>query len=109
MCSSRQGCLPVLDGDAVVGIITEHDLAEAMAKATPTDAPVAAYMSDGSVTVKLNDDCQIALLKMLAVGCRHLPVVDGDKLVGMISIRDAILKVAAEAPLAHTTLAAAGA
>lgn len=86
------GCLAVLDRNGVVGIVTERDLVDAMARGVPpSSTPVGAFSSDGSITVSLGDDCQVALLKMLAIGCRNLPVVDGVKLVGMISMRDVIL------------------
>ena len=96
MRSSGWGCLPVLDRSALIGIITERDLVEAAANGIrPTDAHVVDYTNDGSVTVSLHDDCEVAELKMLAIGCRNLPVMDGGSLVGMISMRDVILKTAA--------------
>lgn len=95
MRSSGQSCLPVTDGSSVTGILTERDLTEAMANGVrPSETRVGDYSNDGSVTVSLNDDCYAAELKMLAIGCRNLPVVDHDRLVGMISMRDVLLGVA---------------
>jgi CBS domain-containing protein len=86
-------CLPVVDSERVVGIVTERDLVEAVANgAAPAGALVSDYMNDdGSVSVGLDDDSTTAELKMLAIGCRHLPVVDGDRLIGMVSARDLYL------------------
>ncbi|HYL56281.1 MAG TPA: CBS domain-containing protein [Gemmatimonadales bacterium] len=86
-------CLPVVDGERVVGIVTERDLVEAVARgAAPAGALVTDYMGDdGSVSVGLDDDSTAAELKMLAIGCRHLPVVDRERLVGMVSARDLYL------------------
>lgn len=98
MHSTGLGCLPVLDRDAVVGIVTEHDLVDAMARGVPpSNLCVGAYASDGAISVCLTDDCAVAELKMLAIGCRNLPVVDHHKLIGMISLRDVILKQHGEA------------
>lgn len=89
MRKSGQGCLPVLDGSQVVGIVTERDLAAAVAKGVvPATAHVIDYSSDGSVTVSLDDETEVAEAKMLAIGCRNLPVVDQDRLVGTVTLLD---------------------
>jgi CBS domain-containing protein len=88
-------CLPVLIDDSVVALITERDLVEAAANgARPAVARVSDYMNDGSTTVSLEDDISTATLKMLAIECRHLPVVDSGRLVGMVSARDVFLLAA---------------
>lgn len=95
MRSGSWSCLPVLVDGSVVALITERDLVEAAAHgARPSDALVNDYMSDGSVTVSLDDDISVAATKMLAIGCRHLPVIDAGRLVGMVSARDLLLQVA---------------
>lgn len=92
MRRSALSCLPVMEGDRIIGIVTERDLVEAAANGVaPADAHVMDYMNDGSVSVSLDADSATAHLKMLAIGCRHLPVIDGSRLVGMISARDIYL------------------
>lgn len=88
-------CLPVLAGDSVEGIIMERDLVEAVAHGDrPSEAHVAEYMHGDPVTVSLDDESTAAATKMLAIGCRHLPVIDAGKLVGMVSMHDLYLATA---------------
>lgn len=89
MHESRIGCLAVVSGDELNGIITERDIVEAMAKAEdPQNACVFDYMTEAPATLRPDDDCSVAATEMLAAGCRHLPVMDGGRLVGMVSARD---------------------
>jgi CBS domain-containing protein len=95
MCESHVSCLPVVLKGEVAGILTERDLVEAVANGDrPAAAHVADYMSEGPVTVSLDDDSSVAATRMLAIGCRHLPVMDGPNLVGMVSAQDLLLLAA---------------
>jgi CBS domain-containing protein len=95
MRTSGQSCLPVIDGSRVIGIVTERDIVDAVARGVRTaGAWVFDYTHDGCTSIALDDDCETVALKMLAIGCRHLPVVDRGRLIGMVSMRDVILKPA---------------
>jgi CBS domain-containing protein len=83
------GALPVYEQHRLVGIVTERDLVAALAEgADPATTIVAEYMTDRPVTVAPGDDVTVAARRMAELGIRHLPVVDGHQLVGMLSMRD---------------------
>lgn len=85
-------CVPVMVAGTLFGILTERDLVEAAANGVrPSMARVEDYMNTDLVSATLDEDCAVAAMKMLAIGCRHLPVTDGGNLVGMISARDVYL------------------
>ena len=89
MHEGRIGCLAVVSGEELNGIISERDIVEAVAEAEdPQNACVFDYMTETPCTVKPDDDCSVAATEMLAAGCRHLPVMEGGRLVGMVSARD---------------------
>lgn len=90
-------CLPVVSGEELMGIITERDLVEALAADEhPEASTVFSHMSEAPQTVGPDDECADAVAMMLSLGCRHLPVVDAGRLVGVISARD-LLPLAATA------------
>lgn len=89
------GALPVYEQHRLVGIVTERDIVAALAEgADPATATVADYMTDRPVTVAPDDDLAVATRRMADLGVRHLPVVDGHQLVGMLSIRDLVVEQA---------------
>lgn len=100
MRSHALSALPVMSGGDLVGVLTERDVVEAVAKGVrPAVAHVAEYMSDdGHVSVRIDEDVAVAGMKMLAIGCRHLPVVDRGRLVGVVSARDVFLASARGEP-----------
>ena len=88
-------CLPVLAHDDLVGIITERDLVDAVANGgQPAKSHVVDYMNEAPVTVGPDEDSAVAATRMLALGCRHLPVVEDGKLIGIVSARDLLLLAA---------------
>lgn len=89
MIEAGVGSLAVVDGRTLAGILTERDIVEAVADgADPDDATVAEWMSESPDTVKPDADVEDAATWLLEMGYRHLPVMDGDELLGIVSIRD---------------------
>jgi CBS domain-containing protein len=85
------GALPVFDGQRLVGIITERDLTAALAEgADPTTIPVSEYMTPAPEVLQPDSELADAAHLMLQLGVRHLPIVRGSRLVGVLSMRDVL-------------------
>ena len=92
MWSQQTGSLLVMDGDELVGIITERDVMKAIAREMDVKTtPVSEIMTRDVLTVGANTSLHEAARHMAARWIRHLPVVDDDgKVVGMVSQRDLV-------------------
>ncbi len=95
MVERNLGAVLVLDGRRLVGIMTERDLLRAVARGLHGDALVAEYMTEHPETIAPDDTTQHAAVLMIHGGFRHLPVVERDDVVGILSIRD-LMRVALE-------------
>jgi CBS domain-containing protein len=85
------GALPVLDGQRLVGIVTERDLTAALAEgADPGVTPVADYMTPAPEVLGPDSELADAAHLMVELGIRHLPVVRSGQLVGVLSMRDVL-------------------
>jgi CBS domain-containing protein len=85
------GALPVLEGQHLVGIITERDLTAALAEgADPMLTPVSDYMTAAPEVLGPDSEFADAAHRMLELGVRHLPVVRSGCLVGVLSMRDVL-------------------
>jgi CBS domain-containing protein len=80
------------DGQTVDGVISERDIAYALCvhKADLHAMPVSALMTRAVITCSVNDSIGIVASTMMSRNIRHLPVKEGDRLVGMVSIRDVL-------------------
>lgn len=78
------------DGDRVDGIISERDIVRGVHKSGTAllDVPVSELMTAKVITCVAGDKTSDVMATMLNKHLRHMPVVDGDKFVGMLSIRD---------------------
>jgi CBS domain-containing protein len=88
MNAHRVGAALVLENDRLVGIFTERDVLRAVGEGFPADATVTDWMTRGPETIDPGDPAEHAAVLMIHGGFRHLPVVDGDSVVGILSIRD---------------------
>lgn len=92
LAEKRIGALPVLEGAAVVGIFSERDLLYCVAKegAAVLDRKVSEVMTSPPITIAPDERVLTALSMMTRRRIRHLPVVDGETMVGFVSIGDLV-------------------
>ncbi len=89
MWRQQTGSLLVIDGEDLVGILTERDVLKAVATgANLTDTRISEVMTKDLVTVGPQTSLREAAKVMADRWIRHLPVMGGGKLVGVVSQRD---------------------
>lgn len=89
MVQGRVGSAIVVDGPWLLGIFTERDVLRAAASgAELTAAAISDWMTKDPVTVGPDTDSEEAAGIMATHGFRHLPVVEGDTVLGVVSLRD---------------------
>jgi CBS domain-containing protein len=89
MGMQRVGAVLVMESAKLEGIFTERDLVRAMSHDIGASSePVAQWMTRNPVTVGPDTSVERALEIMLAGNFRHLPVMESERLVGVVSIRD---------------------
>lgn len=89
MSTNHAGSALVCEGDRLLGIFTERDIVKALA--TDFDAAggaVTGFMTTDPTTLGPDASVAEALDLMLEQGFRHVPVVDGERVVGIVSLRD---------------------
>jgi CBS domain-containing protein len=91
MWRQQTGSLLVMDGDDLVGIITERDVMKAVAQKKDVETtPVSDVMTRDVLTISPDTSAHEAARHMASRWIRHLPVVDGGALVGVVSQRDLV-------------------
>jgi CBS domain-containing protein len=95
MSEKNVGALVVLQNEQLVGIISERDFARAIAKMGQCliDVPIQEYMTKEVITVSTDLTTEECMELMSKKKIRHLPVLVGSKLVGVISIGDVVNEV----------------
>ena len=95
MAEKNIGALLVLEGEAVAGIISERDYARKiilMARSS-RETPVSEIMTTAVMYVRPTQTTEECMVLMTENRLRHLPVMDGGKLLGLISIGDLVKSI----------------
>jgi CBS domain-containing protein len=92
MAEKDVGALLVIDADEIAGVISERDLVRSFAKTETCrlDNEVQNYMTKGVITVTPEMSIDECMQLMTKEKIRHLPVVENNRLVGVISMRDVV-------------------
>jgi CBS domain-containing protein len=93
MAEKNVGAVPVLRGDDLVGVISERDVVRRvlLQNLDWNSTPVSEVMSAEPLTVVPDDDAEHCMLLMKQHNFRHLPVCDGTRLLGFLSMRELLL------------------
>ena len=93
MTDRNIGAVTVVDGERVVGLFSERDLMKRIVAQgrDPRTVRVGEVMSTELTTGSPDETYEQALSKMNQARCRHLPILEDNKLLGLISLRDLLL------------------
>jgi len=99
MLRADAGSIPVCEGDKVIGMITDRDIAvRGIAEGRGPDTPVSELMSDGIICAHEDDDVREVARRMSEEQVRRLPVIDSEeRLVGIVSLGDLSRETVGEA------------
>ena len=85
------GAALVMNAGRLVGILTERDLLKAVAsRVDPREARVRDWMTERPMTASKATSIDRAASIMVTRGFRHLPIVDGERTIGIVSLRDLV-------------------
>jgi CBS domain-containing protein len=92
MAEKNIGALPVISGGKLLGIFTERDYTRKIALAGKSSRETAVFevISERCITVTPHDSVEDCMRLMTENRVRHLPVLEGNKLIGIISIGDLV-------------------
>jgi CBS domain-containing protein len=94
MMENRIGALPVLRDGQLVGIFSERDVMNRVVAAgrMPGTTRISEVMTANPKAVSVDETIENCLFLMREFGFRHLPIVDGKELKGLVSSRDILLR-----------------
>ena len=98
MMEHNIGALPVLRNGELAGIFSERDVMNRVVAVgrTPGHTAVSEVMTANPRAVSLDETVEECLFIMHEFGFRHLPIVEGKELKGLVSLRDIVMRQAAE-------------
>ena len=98
MADKNIGALLVMEAEKIVGIITERDYARkiVLMSRSSKDTPVRDIMTSTVMYVRPDQTSEECMVLMTENRLRHLPVIDGGKLIGLISIGDLVKDIISE-------------
>ncbi|HEY3524300.1 MAG TPA: CBS domain-containing protein [Candidatus Limnocylindrales bacterium] len=88
MRDAAADCVLVLNGDRLVGIFTERDAVLKLSGKPLRAFDVGEVMTPDPVVLRPDDSLAVAIHKMAVGGFRHIPVVDGDRPLGVVGAKD---------------------
>ena len=99
MLRADAGSIPVCEGERVIGMITDRDIAvRGVAEGRGPDTPISELMSDGIVCAHEDDDIQAVAQRMSEEQVRRMPVLNSEQnLVGIVSLGDLARESAGQA------------
>ena len=98
MADKGIGALIVMDGETMAGIVTERDYARKviLKGRSSHETPVSDIMSTGVISTSPDQTVNICMNVMTDKRIRHLPVVEGNKVIGLVSIGDLVKAIIAD-------------
>ena len=92
MCAAHVGALLVVRGDTLVGVFSERDLMTRVVldQRDPATTHIGEVMTPGAVSVTLDTSAHDTMALMTSRRVRHLPVTDGRRIAGVVSIGDLV-------------------
>ncbi|HET9529848.1 MAG TPA: CBS domain-containing protein [Blastocatellia bacterium] len=90
MADRNIGAVTVVDGDRVVGLFSERDLMKKVVAAghDANTMRVGEVMTTELTTAGPDESYEDAISKMHQARCRHIPILENNKLLGLVSLRD---------------------
>lgn len=100
MMEHNIGALPVLRNGDLVGMFSERDIMNRVVAVgrLPGQTRVSEVMTPNPRSVTVDESVENCLFLMREFGFRHLPICEGKKLRGLVSLRDVMLRSAGEEP-----------